>query len=94
MYGVVPGRMIDNSNVDHSKLLHGVLAMAQHTSSVFPYSPTEEHCRLLPRSTAPFFLLMGFMGGAQVWAGITSSLTQLVCTPGTPMIACTWCQWC
>jgi hypothetical protein len=28
-----------------------------------------------------------FMGGAEVWAGNTSVLTQLVCTLATPVIA-------
>jgi hypothetical protein len=62
------------------------LAMAQHISSIFPYSPTGDVAASY--TAQPLSVCFKrFMGGAKAWAGSMSSLTQLVCTPVTPMIA-------
>jgi hypothetical protein len=63
--------------------------MAQHNSSVFPYSSNGDRRRLLHGSTTSsfFFCFKGLMSGAETWAGSMSPLTQLVCTPVTPPIA-------
>jgi hypothetical protein len=64
------------------------LAMAQHNSSSFPYSPTRQRSYILHGSTTTCFFVCfkGFMV-VEAWAGCMSSLTQLECTRATPLIA-------
>jgi hypothetical protein len=61
------------------------LAMAQHISSIFPFSPAGQRHRLLARP--PHICFKGFVGGAEAWAKSTSVLNQLVCRPATPLTA-------
>jgi hypothetical protein len=65
------------------------LAMAQHNKSVF-HSPQQPNWTTPPPLTQlhhyMFVCFKGFMVGVEAWAGCTSTLTQLVCTPATPRL--------
>jgi hypothetical protein len=54
-----------------------------------PFSPTARLEKTAASDTAPplrIWLFQGVHGLGEAWAGCTSSLTQLVCTPATPLI--------
>jgi hypothetical protein len=55
------------------------------------HSPLQPHWRMPQPPLTPLDLYIlvcfkGLMGGAEAWSGRMSVLTQLVCTPATPMI--------
>jgi hypothetical protein len=61
--------------------------MAQHNSSIFPYSLTGECHRPLHGSTATYlFVSRGFLASVEAWSAV-HMLAQLVCVPATPLIA-------
>jgi hypothetical protein len=63
-------------------------AVPQHNSSISPFRPDGQRCHLLDVSTTTYFFgFKGFIIDVKAWAACISSLTQLVCTPATPLIA-------
>jgi hypothetical protein len=61
--------------------------MAQH-NTISAYIPTVQRRHLLYGSTTTFFVCFKrFVVDFKGWGGFMSSLTQLLCTPATPLIA-------